>query len=91
MPVSHPLAVDVIAEDHPGGPRLITCWTWTPGIFSDHEADDIARTWLRALTTLTTHATQPAAGPALTSTALSNLTQREIGGLEAEFAQGDES
>ncbi len=55
MPLRHVLAVTPVTEDRPGGPCLVADWLWAGELFADADAEDIARTWFRALRTLVIH------------------------------------
>ncbi|MFI6206353.1 amino acid adenylation domain-containing protein, partial [Streptomyces sp. NPDC051041] len=56
MPLRHVLAVTPVTEDRADGPYLVADWIWAAGLLADADAEDIARTWFRALETLVAHA-----------------------------------
>ncbi|MFF4016200.1 amino acid adenylation domain-containing protein, partial [Streptomyces sp. NPDC001843] len=56
MPLRHVLAVTPVTEDRADGPYLVADWIWAADLFADADAEDIARTWFRALETLVRHA-----------------------------------
>ncbi len=49
MPLRHVLAVTPVTEDRADGPHLVADWIWAGDLFPDAAAEDIARTWFRAL------------------------------------------
>ncbi|MFD3724986.1 amino acid adenylation domain-containing protein, partial [Streptomyces sp. NPDC058671] len=54
-PLRHVLAVTPVTEDRADGPHLVADWIWAGELFPDAAAQDIARTWFRALETLARH------------------------------------
>jgi non-ribosomal peptide synthase protein (TIGR01720 family) len=62
MPLRHVLAVTPVTEDRPDGPHLVADWLWAGELFADADADDIARTWFRALRALVVHSGLDGAG-----------------------------
>uniref|UniRef100_UPI00202EDC45 amino acid adenylation domain-containing protein n=1 Tax=Streptomyces sp. MSC1_001 TaxID=2909263 RepID=UPI00202EDC45 len=76
MPLRHVLAVTPVTEDRADGPHLVADWIWAGDLFPDAAAEDIARTWFRALETLAGHAAEAAArGPRAEILPLSPLQQ----------------
>ncbi|MFI1018818.1 amino acid adenylation domain-containing protein, partial [Streptomyces sp. NPDC020965] len=59
MPLRHALAATPVTEDRPDGPHLVAEWIWAPELLPDADAEDIARTWFRALRTLAAHTARP--------------------------------
>ena len=82
MPLPHVLDVNAVIEDGPAGSRLVANWTWASELLSDHDANDIADSWFRALTALATHAAHPGAGGYSPSDLIVSLTQDEIAEIE---------
>jgi hypothetical protein len=56
MPVSHPLVVNAMTRDLPGGPRLQAFWSWPAGVLDEPDVRALAHTWITALTALVRHA-----------------------------------
>ncbi|MEU5210173.1 amino acid adenylation domain-containing protein [Streptomyces sp. NPDC020742] len=87
MPLPHVLEVTPVTEDRPDGPHLVADWLWAGEILSDQDAQDIARTWFRALELLVTHAARPGAGGRVPSDLpLVSLSQEELDSYERQLA-----
>ncbi len=85
MPLRHVLAVTPVTEDGPHGPNLVADWLWADELLSEADAEDIARTWFRALDAFVEHAELPGAGGHSPSDFdLVELTEAEITDLERE-------
>ncbi|MFJ3928174.1 amino acid adenylation domain-containing protein, partial [Streptomyces sp. NPDC090022] len=94
MPAAHALELNSLAQDGPGGPRLVASWTWPDGLFTEAEVAALAEGWFRALRALVAHAADPAAGPvqvvvphpaAAGPAPLLDLAQDEIDAFEEDF------
>ena len=48
-PFEHPLEINAVTADRPGGPRLAVSWTWPAGLFARQDIADLADTWFRAI------------------------------------------
>ncbi|MFF4603842.1 amino acid adenylation domain-containing protein [Streptomyces sp. NPDC001339] len=87
MPLQHVLEVTPVTEDRPDGPHLVADWLWAGEILADEDAQDIARTWFRALELLVAHAARPGAGGRVPSDLpLVSLSQEELDSYEARLA-----
>ncbi|MEV7467347.1 amino acid adenylation domain-containing protein [Streptomyces kronopolitis] len=87
MPLPHVLEVTPVTEDRPDGPRLVADWLWAGEVLSDQDAQDIARTWFRALELLVAHAALPGAGGRVPSDLpLVSLSQQELDSYEAQLS-----
>ncbi|MFC9386477.1 non-ribosomal peptide synthetase [Streptomyces venezuelae] len=76
MPLRHVLAVTPVTEDRADGPYLVADWIWAADLFPDADAEDIARTWFRALKALAGHTARAAErGPRDETLPLSPLQQ----------------
>ncbi|MFF9850446.1 amino acid adenylation domain-containing protein [Streptomyces litmocidini] len=62
MPVHHVLDVNAHTEDRPGGPCLVTRWTWPGELLPEPEVTALAEAFGRALRAIAEHAEQPDAG-----------------------------
>ncbi|MFI8966493.1 amino acid adenylation domain-containing protein [Streptomyces sp. NPDC053493] len=62
MPVHHVLDVNAHTEDRPGGPCLVTRWTWPAELLPETEVTALAEAFGRALRAIAEHAEQPDAG-----------------------------
>ncbi|MET9254129.1 amino acid adenylation domain-containing protein [Streptomyces sp. NPDC003717] len=62
MPVHHVLDINAHTEDRPEGPRLVTRWTWAPGLLDEADVSALADAFDRALVAVAEHAEQPDAG-----------------------------
>ncbi|MET9611042.1 amino acid adenylation domain-containing protein [Streptomyces sp. NPDC006512] len=94
MPAAHALELNSLAQDGPGGPRLVASWTWPDGLFTEAEVAALAEGWFRALRALAAHAADPAAEPvravaprpaAAGPAPLLDLGQDEIDAFEEDF------
>ena len=48
-PFEHPLEINAVTADRPGGPQLAVSWTWPAGLFTRDRIADLADTWFRAI------------------------------------------
>ncbi|MFC7976757.1 amino acid adenylation domain-containing protein [Streptomyces cinereoruber] len=62
MPVHHVLDVNAHTEDRPGGPRLVTRWTWPADLLAEEDVTALADAFDRALNAIAEHAERPDAG-----------------------------
>ncbi|RSS75553.1 non-ribosomal peptide synthetase, partial [Streptomyces sp. WAC06614] len=94
MPAAHALELNSLAQDGPGGPRLVASWTWPEGLFTEAEVAALAEGWFRALRALVAHAADPAVRPvqvvaprpaAAGPAPLLDLDQDEIDAFEEDF------
>lgn len=94
MPAAHALELNSLAQDGPGGPRMVASWTWPDGLFTEAEVAALAEGWFRALRALVSHAADPAARPvqvvaprpaAAGPAPLLDLDQDEIDAFEEDF------
>jgi non-ribosomal peptide synthase protein (TIGR01720 family) len=86
MPVTHPLVINAVTEDHADGPRLSATWNWPDGLLAEPDVRHLAEGWFSALTTLVAHAEDSDAGGHTPSDlSLVSLSQDEIDDLEAEL------
>ncbi|GAA0603000.1 hypothetical protein GCM10010174_19080 [Kutzneria viridogrisea] len=84
MPLEYALEINALTEDLADGPRLSATFTWPDGLLSDQDVRKLARTWLRALELLATHATdRGVAGHTPSDLPLVSLAQHEIERIEA--------
>ncbi|MCU1686682.1 MAG: hypothetical protein JWQ81_7421 [Amycolatopsis sp.] len=85
MPLRHVLAVTPITEERAGGPHLVADWIWAGELLGDAEAEDLARTWFRALEMIAAHVdTEGAGGRTPSDLPLAGLTQDEVDTYERE-------
>ncbi|WP_219665566.1 non-ribosomal peptide synthetase [Streptomyces bambusae] len=94
MPAAHALELNSLAQDGPGGPRLVASWSWPEELFTEAEVAALAEGWFRALRALVAHAADPAARPvqavaprpaAAGPAPLLDLDQDEIDAFEEDF------
>jgi amino acid adenylation domain-containing protein/non-ribosomal peptide synthase protein (TIGR01720 family) len=86
MPLRHVLAVTPVTEERADGPHLVADWIWAGELLEDSAAEDIARTWFRALEMLAEHAaTEGAGGRTPSDLPLAGLTQDELDVYEAQI------
>ncbi|MEU9886264.1 amino acid adenylation domain-containing protein [Sphaerisporangium sp. NPDC051011] len=52
MPLSHPLTVNALTEDRPGGPVFTAQWSFAGELLSEDAVADLAATWFRVLRAL---------------------------------------
>ncbi|GAA1978311.1 amino acid adenylation domain-containing protein [Amycolatopsis minnesotensis] len=84
MPLRHVLAVTPVTEDRADGPHLVADWLWAGEVLEDEDAEDIARTWFRALETLVEHASaEGAGGPTPSDFSVAGLSQADVDGFHA--------
>ncbi len=84
VPVSHPVEINVSAQEDAAGARLIANWSWPKELFAEEELEDLSRTWVRALRALIAHAERPGTGGLSPSDLpLVDLSQAEIDQLAA--------
>ncbi|PSK98146.1 non-ribosomal peptide synthase protein (TIGR01720 family)/amino acid adenylation domain-containing protein [Murinocardiopsis flavida] len=82
--LSHPIQVNAVALETPGGPVLRAHWTWAPGLVDADRVADLADRWTAALTALAEHADDPGSGGFTPSDLpLVDLGQDQIDMLEA--------
>ncbi|MEU9305757.1 amino acid adenylation domain-containing protein [Streptomyces sp. NPDC048269] len=62
MRQGHALEVNVIAQDHADGPRLVAGWSWPADLFDEDDIRNLTDSWFRALRALVTHARTPESG-----------------------------
>ncbi|MFC8490310.1 amino acid adenylation domain-containing protein [Streptomyces sp. NPDC057235] len=62
MPVHHVLDINAHTEDRPGGPRLVTRWTWPADLLAEEDVAALADAFDRALNAIAEHAERPDAG-----------------------------
>ncbi|WP_411077444.1 amino acid adenylation domain-containing protein [Streptomyces sp. cmx-10-25] len=62
MPVHHVLDINAHTEDRPGGPRLVTRWTWPADLLAEEDVTALADAFDRALGAIAEHAERPDAG-----------------------------
>ncbi|MFF4169351.1 amino acid adenylation domain-containing protein [Streptomyces sp. NPDC001744] len=62
MPVHHVLDINAHTEDGPGGPRLVTRWTWPAGLLAETDVTALADAFDRALRAIAEHAGRPDTG-----------------------------
>ncbi|MFF5454008.1 amino acid adenylation domain-containing protein [Streptomyces sp. NPDC012950] len=62
MPVHHVLDINAHTEDRPGGPRLVTRWTWPADLLDEEDVTALADAFDRALGAIAEHAERPDAG-----------------------------
>ncbi|SCK04890.1 non-ribosomal peptide synthase domain TIGR01720/amino acid adenylation domain-containing protein [Streptomyces sp. WMMB 714] len=48
-PLSHPVEVNAVVQDGPGGPQLVANWSWAPSLLTEEEVHDLADAWFDAL------------------------------------------
>ncbi|MFH8407132.1 non-ribosomal peptide synthase/polyketide synthase [Streptomyces sp. NPDC018019] len=85
LPASHPVQLDALAEDRPGGPVLTATWSWPGALFTEDEVRDLADTWLGLLTAFADRATAPGAdGRTSADFPLVALTEEETARLTRE-------
>ncbi|SCF49035.1 non-ribosomal peptide synthase domain TIGR01720, partial [Micromonospora matsumotoense] len=84
MPADYPLEINATAEDHADGPRLVATLTWPRDLLTGEQVRDLAGRWQAALRALAADAGSGGYTPSDLS--LVELSQADIDGLEAEFA-----
>ncbi|WP_327120821.1 amino acid adenylation domain-containing protein [Streptomyces sp. NBC_01341] len=62
MPVHHVIDINAHTEDLPGGPCLVTRWTWPCDLLKEEDLDALSGAFNRALRALAGHAEQPDTG-----------------------------
>ncbi|MFI8007291.1 amino acid adenylation domain-containing protein [Streptomyces sp. NPDC086010] len=62
MPVHHVLDINAHTEDLPGGPCLVTRWTWPCDLLKEEDLDALSGAFNDALRALAGHAERPDAG-----------------------------
>ena len=86
-PLDHPIALNAITHDTPGGPVLNSNWCFAPAHVSEAEANQLADAWNKALEALARHVTQHDAGGRTPSDVdLIALDQADIESLEHHHA-----
>ncbi|WP_328730753.1 amino acid adenylation domain-containing protein [Streptomyces caniferus] len=86
MPFAHSLELNAVTHDSAGGPQLKVTWSWPDALFDESEIRDLTDLWFAALSTLATHADDPAAGGHTPSDLpLVDLLQDEIDELESDW------
>ncbi|MFF8827750.1 amino acid adenylation domain-containing protein, partial [Streptomyces sp. NPDC015131] len=61
-PLRHALDIVATTEDRPGGPVLVTEWTYANGVLGEDDVRRLADDWSAALGALAAHAGRPGAG-----------------------------
>ncbi|WP_216206426.1 amino acid adenylation domain-containing protein [Amycolatopsis aidingensis] len=49
LPLAHPIEVNAVTQDGPGGPRLVAHWTWAGALLAEAEVRELAQAWFTAL------------------------------------------
>ncbi|MCM2389957.1 condensation domain-containing protein, partial [Streptomyces albipurpureus] len=84
MALTHTLTINSLTQDTPQGPTLTITYTWPTDQFNETDIQQLADSYLQALTALTQHATQPTSGGRTPSDLpLLNLNQADIDRLES--------
>jgi amino acid adenylation domain-containing protein/non-ribosomal peptide synthase protein (TIGR01720 family) len=81
--VDHPIDINAVTHDRPGGPRLVMHWSWLGRLFTRDEVGELAQLWCDVLEGLATHAKRPGAGGLTPSDLLVPLSQSAIDQLSA--------
>jgi non-ribosomal peptide synthase protein (TIGR01720 family) len=85
---SHPIDLDLVAEETADGPRLVAMWAWDATCFSDQRIRELADAWERAAAALAACARrEEAGGRTPTDLDLVVLNQDEIDQLEMEWGK----
>jgi non-ribosomal peptide synthase protein (TIGR01720 family) len=83
----HPIDLNAVAVGAAGTTTLSATWSWTAGVATRTDIEELAGLWFDALRALATHADRPDAGGHTPSDlGLVSLTQNQIQGLEAKIA-----
>ncbi|CAL9399375.1 amino acid adenylation domain-containing protein [Streptomyces sp. enrichment culture] len=91
MPLAHPLEVNALTQDGPGGPQLVATWTWAGELLGEEDVAALAEGWFRMLRMLAEHAAAPEAGGWTPSDLpLVSLSQHDIDGLDDDLDDLDE-
>ncbi|GGU32504.1 non-ribosomal peptide synthetase [Lentzea flava] len=82
MPLAHVVELNAVTR----GERLCATWSWPAALLSEKDAEDLARTWFRALEALVKHVDAGSAGGYTPSDLpLVSLSQEQIDLLEAAW------
>ncbi|MFF1902981.1 amino acid adenylation domain-containing protein [Kitasatospora sp. NPDC058218] len=89
--LTHPLELDAVTYDGPGGPQLAAGWTWAEGLLDEREVRELAEAWFAALRAVAGCAALPGAGgppPARPAVADRYRTGRRDGGIPVADRSG---
>ncbi|WP_308404058.1 non-ribosomal peptide synthetase [Streptomyces rhizosphaericus] len=83
LPLAHPVELNALTQDGPGGPELVATWTWAGRLFDEDRVRALAEEWFAVLRGLAAHVRRPGAG-GLTPSDIApvRLDQCEIEALE---------
>ncbi|WP_346072797.1 non-ribosomal peptide synthase/polyketide synthase [Saccharopolyspora thermophila] len=82
LPLSYPLEIDAITEDHPAGPRLAVTCTWAGRLVDEARVTELLNAWFEALRLLAAQTTD--AGLTPSDLPLVALSQSQIEQLEQD-------
>ncbi len=77
-PLPHLLDVTPVTEDRADGPVLVAHWNWAGRAVPDAAAEDLARTWFRALDALAAHVRRGGGGLSPSDVPLADVGQDEL-------------
>ncbi|MFD5083006.1 amino acid adenylation domain-containing protein [Kitasatospora sp. NPDC058406] len=60
--LAHPLELNAVTYDGPGGPQLAAGWTWADDLLDERDVRELAGTWFAALRAVAACAALPGAG-----------------------------